>query len=106
MPDVRCGGLRGKDVQAKEENLMPGLPEGSRYVVIGAGVHGLSTAWHPATELKARGRGSGEDVVVLDKIGIGSELMGEGQALLEPLRFSRYADGRLHPVSHSPFPWS
>jgi glycine/D-amino acid oxidase-like deaminating enzyme len=85
---------------------MPGLPEGSRYVVIGAGVHGLSTAWHPATELKARGRGSGEDVVVLDKIGIGSELMGEGQALLEPLRFSRYADGRLHPVSHSLFPWS
>ena len=26
------------------------LPEHSRYVVIGAGVHGLSTAWHLATE--------------------------------------------------------
>ena len=24
------------------------LPEHSRYVVIGAGVHGLSTAWHLA----------------------------------------------------------
>jgi glycine/D-amino acid oxidase-like deaminating enzyme len=43
-------------------------------------------------------------------IGVGAlvakELMGERQALLEPFRFSRYADGRLHPVSHSPFPWS
>jgi glycine/D-amino acid oxidase-like deaminating enzyme len=51
---------------------MPGLPDGSRYVVIGAGVHGLSTAWHLAKELKARGQGSGQDVVVLDKTGIGS----------------------------------
>jgi hypothetical protein len=43
-------------------------------------------------------------------IGIGAlvakELLGEAQALLEPFRFSRYAEGRLHPVSHSPFPWS
>jgi glycine/D-amino acid oxidase-like deaminating enzyme len=27
-------------------------------------------------------------------------------ALLEPFRFSRYAESKLHPVSHSPFPWS
>ena len=26
--------------------------------------------------------------------------------LLEPFRFSRYAEGKLHPVSSSPFPWS
>ena len=26
--------------------------------------------------------------------------------LLEPFRFSRYAAGKLHPVSNSPFPWS
>ncbi len=43
-------------------------------------------------------------------IGVGAlvakELVGESQALLEPFRFSRYAAGRLHPVSHSPFPWS
>ncbi len=30
------------------------LPGHSRYVVIGAGVHGLSTAWHLARELEAR----------------------------------------------------
>ena len=43
-------------------------------------------------------------------IGIGKlvagEILGQTSALLEPFRFSRYADGRLHPVSHSPFPWS
>jgi glycine/D-amino acid oxidase-like deaminating enzyme len=43
-------------------------------------------------------------------IGVGqlvaSELLGEASALLAPFRFSRYAEGRLHPVSNSPFPWS
>src|SRR5437764_161226 len=37
------------------------------YVVIGAGIHGLSTAYHLACELRARGLGSGSDVLVLDK---------------------------------------
>ena len=41
-------------------------------------------------------------------IGVGAlvakEVLGEPQALLEPFRFSRYAEGRLHPVSHSPVP--
>jgi glycine/D-amino acid oxidase-like deaminating enzyme len=43
-------------------------------------------------------------------IGVGdlvaAELLGERQPLLEPFRFARYATGDLHPVSHSPFPWS
>jgi glycine/D-amino acid oxidase-like deaminating enzyme len=43
-------------------------------------------------------------------IGVGKlvaqEIMGEPSAILEPFRFSRYAEGKLHPVSHSPFPWS
>ena len=34
------------------------------------------------------------------------ELLGDSQPLLEPFRYARYADGRLHPVSNSPFPWS
>ncbi len=46
------------------------LPAQVSYVIVGAGVHGLSTAWHLAKELKARGRGSGEDVIVLDKTGV------------------------------------
>ena len=43
-------------------------------------------------------------------IGVGQlvarEIMGETSALLEPFRFSRYAEGALHPTSNSPFPWS
>ena len=37
---------------------------------------------------------------------VAEELMGRESALLEPFRFSRFAEGRLHPVSNSPFPWS
>ena len=37
---------------------------------------------------------------------VAEELMGERSALLEPFRFSRYAKGKLHPTSNSPFPWS
>ncbi len=43
------------------------LPSSSPYVVIGAGIHGLSTAYHLASELRTRGLGSGADVVVLEK---------------------------------------
>ena len=43
-------------------------------------------------------------------IGVGDlvadELLGQPRALLEPFRFSRYATGKSHPVSNSPFPWS
>jgi glycine/D-amino acid oxidase-like deaminating enzyme len=46
---------------------MPDLPASSRFVVVGAGIHGLSTAYHLARELRARGTGSGADVVVLEK---------------------------------------
>ncbi len=46
---------------------MSKIPESVKYAVIGAGVHGMSTAWHLAMELEARGRGSGEDIVILEK---------------------------------------
>jgi len=52
------------------------LPDHARFVVIGAGVHGLSTAWHLARELVATGRGSGGDVVVLDKTDVGAGASG------------------------------
>jgi glycine/D-amino acid oxidase-like deaminating enzyme len=51
---------------------MPSLPKSSRFVVIGAGVHGLSTAWHLAKALEARRLGSGKDVALLDKTGVGA----------------------------------
>jgi len=43
-------------------------------------------------------------------IGVGREvakvLLGEHSSLLYPFRFERFATGDLHPVSHSPYPWS
>jgi hypothetical protein len=43
------------------------LPKSVSYLVVGAGIHGLSTAFHLAKELRARGLGTGADVLVLDK---------------------------------------
>src|SRR3989304_6109263 len=43
------------------------LPASTRYLIVGAGVHGLSTGYHLAKELEARGLGSGGDVLVLEK---------------------------------------
>src|SRR5262245_53531030 len=51
-------------------------PLSSPYVVVGAGIHGLSTAYHLAKELRTRGVGSGSDVVVLDKTGPGAGASG------------------------------
>ena len=43
-------------------------------------------------------------------IGVGREvakvLLGEHSSLLYPFRFERFEAGDLHPVSHSPYPWS
>ncbi len=48
----------------------------SPYVVVGAGMHGLSTAYHLALELERRGTGSGGDIAVLDKATPGSGATG------------------------------
>ncbi len=52
------------------------VPEGVRFVVVGAGVHGLSTAWHLARELRIRGLGTGADILVLDKTAVGAGASG------------------------------
>jgi glycine/D-amino acid oxidase-like deaminating enzyme len=44
-----------------------GIANKATYVVIGAGIHGLSTAYHLAKELRGRGLGSGRDILVLEK---------------------------------------
>ena len=47
---------------------MTALPDSARHLVIGAGVHGLSTAWHLAQ--------AGEEAVVLDKAAVGAGASG------------------------------
>ena len=43
-------------------------------------------------------------------IAVGREIArvlgGEHSSLLHPFRYERFATGDLHPVSHSPYPWS
>jgi methylglutamate dehydrogenase subunit A len=51
-------------------------PAHAPYVIVGAGMHGLSTAWHLARELQARGAGGGADILVLDKTGVGAGASG------------------------------
>ena len=52
------------------------LPSHVKYLVIGAGVHGLSSAWHLAENLRKSGRGSGRDILVVDKTGIAAGASG------------------------------
>ncbi len=52
------------------------FPSHAKYVIIGAGIHGLSTAWHLAEGLQASGRGGGEDILIIDKTGIAAGASG------------------------------
>jgi len=52
------------------------LPTHTRYLIIGAGVHGLSTGYHLARELRARGKGSGADILIVDKTDVAAGASG------------------------------
>ena len=52
------------------------VPHGVKYAIIGAGIHGLSTAFHLAQMLKATGRGSGADILVVDKTAVAAGASG------------------------------
>jgi glycine/D-amino acid oxidase-like deaminating enzyme len=52
------------------------LPSSAKYIVIGAGIHGLSTAFHLAKALRVSNRGSGREILVLDKSGIAAGASG------------------------------
>jgi glycine/D-amino acid oxidase-like deaminating enzyme len=52
------------------------VPSGVKYAIIGAGIHGLSTAYHLALRLKENGRGSGKDILVVDKTAIAAGASG------------------------------
>ncbi|HLJ59858.1 MAG TPA: FAD-binding oxidoreductase [bacterium] len=52
------------------------LPPHTKYLIVGAGVHGLSTGYHLARELRARGKGSGADILIVDKTGVAAGASG------------------------------
>ena len=54
-----------------------GLPKKAKFVIIGAGIHGLSTAWNIGEQLRAKGHSVKEnDIIVLDKTGIAAGASG------------------------------
>src|ERR671930_681540 len=67
---------------------MQKTPAASTYLVVGGGVHGLSSAYHLALQLEASGRGSGEDVVVLEKSHIGAGASGIACGVVRNFYFS------------------
>ena len=52
------------------------FPTSTKYVIVGAGIHGLSTAYHLALELKSKGSGDGSDILVVDKTSIAAGASG------------------------------
>lgn len=78
------------------------LPTHCKYVIIGAGMHGLSSAFHLAQELKARGRGSGEDILVIDKTAIGAGASGIACGVI---RNNYYQPAMQELIAHSVGVW-
>jgi methylglutamate dehydrogenase subunit A len=80
------------------------LPQSAATVIVGAGVHGLSTAWHLAMELQARRKGeAAKDIVVLDKAAPGAGASGIACGLLRGF----YMTDALHPIiRHSYDVWT
>ena len=78
------------------------FPENYKYIIIGAGIHGLSTAWHLARELKARQRGSGKDVLVIDKTAIGAGASGIACGVI---RNNYYQPAMRELMAHSVTTW-
>ncbi len=78
------------------------LPEGVDTLIIGAGVHGLSTAYHLALELKSRGTGDGRDILVVDKTGLGAGASGIACGVV---RYNYYQPARRELMAHSVEVW-
>lgn len=78
------------------------FPTYSKYVVIGAGIHGLSTAWHLAKELRTRNLGSGKDILVVDKGAIGAGASGIACGVI---RNNYYQTGMQELIAHSVHHW-
>ena len=53
-----------------------GISRHYKYIIIGGGIHGLSTAYHLAKELAAKKTGDGKDIILLDKDKLGAGASG------------------------------
>ena len=99
VPFQDNGGRQGKDGSLVNPPVVPlfdvsPLPKNARFVVVGAGIHGLSTAWHLAMALERSGKGKGSDVVLIDKQGPGAGASGLACGCIRNL----YMTGPLHAI--------
>lgn len=97
-------------------------PENAEFLITGAGIHGLSTAWKLVERPIERGDEIEGRNVITEKtviagsnhgwkmLGVGhliaDEVLGQRQEHPEPIRFARFGTGERHPVSRSQYPWS
>src|SRR3954463_8090414 len=84
---------------------MPKLPTAAHYVVVGAGVHGLSTSMHLAQRLRAAGKTVGADgtrIVVIDKTGVGAGASGSACGVV---RNNYYQPAMRELMAHSVSVW-
>jgi len=71
------------------------FPKKAKYVIIGAGIHGLSTAWHLAEKLKKKnGKDINSDIVVIDKGGIASGASGIACGVVLSTSYERTHDAQ------------
>jgi hypothetical protein len=79
------------------------FPTKYKYVIIGAGIHGLSTAYHLALELQNKGSaGSGKDILVIDKSAIGAGASGIACGII---RNNYYQPAMQALMAHSVAAW-
>jgi glycine/D-amino acid oxidase-like deaminating enzyme len=78
------------------------FPGSTKYLVIGAGIHGLSTAWHLAEMLRRSGRGGGKDIVVVDKSRIAAGASGIACGVI---RNNYYQPAMRRLMAHSVSVW-
>ena len=96
----------GKSHQAPDDhrdriNRMA-IPSHVKYLIIGAGIHGLSTAWHLGENLRKSGRGSGKDILVVDKTGIAAGASGIACGVI---RNNYYQPAMRRLMAHSVSVW-
>src|SRR5215468_3084717 len=78
------------------------IPSHVKYLIIGAGIHGLSSAWHLGRVLRTSGRGSGKDILVVDKTSIGAGASGIACGVI---RNNYYQPAMRRLMAHSVSVW-
>ena len=78
------------------------VPAHVKYAIVGAGIHGLSTAYHLASRLKKTGRGSGNDILVVDKTAIAAGASGIACGVI---RNNYYQPAMRELMAHSVSVW-